>query len=181
MPLNNYLIEKLEKIADETGTVLYLKSDISSDGNFACAFYIPEVDDFVGANIVLDKFNIKSFDTLRNFICDTRAIKSCYATRSKPMIKNVMFNDPATIVFWSDGTKTVVKTCAGDIFDSEKGLAMAISKKYFSNSEGYYGIFKKRLPKQKAYKTDIKNTLDRLTKNISKLRKQVEKLSGSNE
>ena len=29
-----------------------------------------------------------------------------------PKIKNVIFNDPATIVFWSDGTKTIVK-CSG--------------------------------------------------------------------
>lgn len=44
-------------------------------------------------------------------------------------ITNVIFNDPATIVFWSDGTKTVVKCCKDDTFDKEKGLAMAILKK----------------------------------------------------
>ena len=37
-------------------------------------------------------------------------------------ITNVIFNDPATIVFWSDGTKTVVKCCEDDIFDEEKEL-----------------------------------------------------------
>lgn len=46
-----------------------------------------------------------------------------------PKIKDVIFNGPATIVKWSDGTKTVVKCCKGDLFDPEKGLAMAISKK----------------------------------------------------
>lgn len=45
-------------------------------------------------------------------------------------ITNVIFNDPATIVFWSDGTKTVVKCCEDDEFDEEKGLAMAVCKKY---------------------------------------------------
>ena len=40
-------------------------------------------------------------------------------------IKKVIFNDPATIVLWSDGTKTVVKA-EGEPFDPEKGLAMAI-------------------------------------------------------
>ena len=44
-------------------------------------------------------------------------------------IKKVIFNDPATIVFWNDGSKTVVKCQEGDIFDPEKGLAMAISMK----------------------------------------------------
>lgn len=46
-----------------------------------------------------------------------------------PSIKKVIFNNPATIVFWSDGTKTVVKRQKGDRWDAEKGLAMAIVKK----------------------------------------------------
>lgn len=58
-------------------------------------------------------------------------------------IKNVIFNPPATIVFWADGTKTVVKTQEGDDFDPEKGLAMAISKKALGNQGNYYNQFKK--------------------------------------
>lgn len=48
-------------------------------------------------------------------------------------IIDVIFNDPATIVFWSDGTKTVVKCCEDDVFDEEKGLAMAVCKKVSGN------------------------------------------------
>ena len=62
-------------------------------------------------------------------------------------IKKVIFNDPATIVFWSDGSKTVVKCGDNDTFDPEKGLAMAISKKFFDNRGYYYDVFKKWLPK----------------------------------
>lgn len=56
-----------------------------------------------------------------------------YPSRQKAFhkIKNVIFNDPATIVFWNDGTKTVVKCGKDDAFDPEKGLAMAISKYFF--------------------------------------------------
>lgn len=61
---------------------------------------------------------------------------------SIPGIKNVVFNNPATIVFWSDGTKTVVKVSDGEIFDPEKGLAMAISKKALGNAGNYYEDFK---------------------------------------
>jgi hypothetical protein len=58
-------------------------------------------------------------------------------------IKNVIFNPPATIVFWSDNTKTVVKNdCRYEIYDPEKGLAMAISKKMLGdNKYEYYNIF----------------------------------------
>lgn len=60
-------------------------------------------------------------------------------------ITNVIFNPPATIVFWSDGTKTVVK-CNNSVFetfDPEKGLAMAIAKKVLGNKGNYYNEFKK--------------------------------------
>lgn len=59
----------------------------------------------------------------------------------KPKIKDVLFNEPATIVFWTDGTKTIVKTQDGEEFDPEKGLAMAISKKALGNSREYYHTF----------------------------------------
>lgn len=63
-------------------------------------------------------------------------------------IKNVIFNPPATIVMWTDGTKTVVK-CREDLgekYDAEKGLSMAIVKKSLGNTGKYYNIFKKWIP-----------------------------------
>lgn len=63
-------------------------------------------------------------------------------------IKNVIFNDPATIVFWSDGSKTVVKCQDDDWFDPEKGLAMAISKKALGNKGNYCNELKKWLPEE---------------------------------
>lgn len=68
-------------------------------------------------------------------------------------IKNVIFNNPATIVFWADGTKTVVK-CEHEEFDPEKGLAMAIVKKVMADNHSYYNeIFKKWLPKEEPVAT----------------------------
>lgn len=66
-----------------------------------------------------------------------------------PKIKDVIYNDPATIVFWEDGTKTVVKCEFSKRFDPEKGLAMAFSKKMFGNKGNYYNVFKKWLPDEK--------------------------------
>lgn len=62
-------------------------------------------------------------------------------------IKNVIFNEKATVVFWTDGTKTVVRVLEGEKNDPEKGLAMAIVKKTFGNKGNYYDIFKQWLPK----------------------------------
>lgn len=59
------------------------------------------------------------------------------------MIQRVIFNPPATIVIWKDGSKTVVKCGKNDIFDPEKGLAMAISKRAFGDNRDYYEVFAK--------------------------------------
>ena len=67
-------------------------------------------------------------------------------------ITNVIFNDPATIVFWNDGTKTVVKA-ENEPFDPEKGLAMAIAKKALGNKGNYYNEFKKWLPEEEEFKS----------------------------
>lgn len=52
------------------------------------------------------------------------------------MIDHVMYSKPATIVFWIDGTKTVVKSTGSDVFSKETGVALAILKKMFGDN--YY-------------------------------------------
>lgn len=66
-----------------------------------------------------------------------------------PEIKKVHFNDPVTVVFWTDNTKTIVRCGDNDIFDPEKGLAMAIAKKSLGNQGNYYNEFKKWLPDER--------------------------------
>lgn len=52
--------------------------------------------------------------------------------------KKVIFNDPATIVLWADGTKTVVKCDERESFDPEKGLSMCFMKK--AAGEAFHNI-----------------------------------------
>lgn len=70
-----------------------------------------------------------------------------FTIKSTPLvscgIKNVIFDEPATIVYWEDGSKTVVICQEGDIYDEEKGLAMAIAKKALGNDYAAGGRFKK--------------------------------------
>lgn len=63
--------------------------------------------------------------------------------RMLPEIADVIFSGPATIVQWTDGTKTVVKCSKGENFDPEKGLVMAIAKKALGNKGNYYETIKK--------------------------------------
>lgn len=87
-----------------------------------------------------------------------------------PEIRNAYFNDPLTIVIWTDGTKTFVKNADGDHnYDPEKALAMAISKKALGNKYRYYQVFEKWIPEEKV-KTSIKSPVestDELRKSFS--------------
>ena len=51
-----------------------------------------------------------------------------------PDIDRVVFNDPATIVFWEDGTKTVVKCAKDQTFERYAGFIAACAKKMFGST-----------------------------------------------
>ena len=79
-------------------------------------------------------------------------------------IKRVIFSDPATIVFWEDGTKTVVKAHNED-FDPEKGLAMAVCKRVYGDK--YHRVFKDHCPE------DPSPMLENISKQINDLAKEL--------
>lgn len=97
-------------------------------------------------DLVIKDFGLDSEPTYVD--CSKMYPTELFNRYSMPSIKNVIFNDPATIVFWNDGTKTIVKAQDGDVFDPEKGLAMAISKKALGNKGNYCETFKKWLPEE---------------------------------
>lgn len=67
-------------------------------------------------------------------------------TMPYPGIKKVIFNNPATIILWNDGTRTVVKCNGRDTYDPEKGFAMAISKKVLGSYPAIKRIIRKYSP-----------------------------------
>lgn len=83
-----------------------------------------------------------------------------------PEIKDVKFNPPATIIFWADNTKTVVKTQEGDDFDPEIGMAMAISKKAYGNKGLYYNHIKKWTDR---YYEENADKVSNISKNIANM------------
>ncbi len=60
-----------------------------------------------------------------------------------PGIERAIFRDPATIVFWEDGVKTVVRCQDGDAYSPEVGLAMCVCKRFFGNSGRYNDEFRR--------------------------------------
>lgn len=97
----------------------------------------------------LRNHNVKEEYTLNIYEPEADWPKFCRAlypelfSLKMPNIKKVIFNPPATVVMWSDGTKTVVKARKGkkkaetDEFSEEVGLAMAVAKRYFGSRSAF--------------------------------------------
>lgn len=103
-------------------------------------------DKFEGVNL---EFNPKvDIDRELNLLAKAGLNSLFGCSKTDMRIEKVIFNTPATVVIWKDGTKSIVKAGYGDIYDPEKGLAMAIAKKALGNKGNYYEIFKKWLPEE---------------------------------
>lgn len=100
--------------------------------------------------IANDTFNYSSVD-VKNTLKFLELYQD-YERISFPCVKKVIFNKPATIVIWADGTKTVVK-CQKDKngkyekYDKEKGLALCYMKKALGNESNYYNVIKNIIDK----------------------------------
>ena len=57
-------------------------------------------------------------------------------------VDRVIFNPPATIVFWKDGTKTVVKACDEDSYSPEGGFALCFLKKVLGGKDNFHRYLK---------------------------------------
>lgn len=75
-------------------------------------------------------------------------------------IEKVIFNDPATIVFWADGTKTVVKCGEEDVYDYQTGLLMCIAKKAFGNKGKFNDILREWIPEEEEKPSPTAYTFD---------------------
>ena len=152
--------QKIEKEMSNTKTDKKLVGDISSGYSYIdidIAYKIEELNKkYLITNY--DKMYVKKED--KNML-DLKIYMSGMfyggvVTKPQDLIKNVIFSGHCTIVQWSDGDKTIVR-CENEDFDKEKGLAMAIVKKFFGTNESksnYNDIFKKWIPEEKKEETN---------------------------
>lgn len=145
------LKKELNKMAKRYRLKLQTRYDYADD-KFSMDFSRSTFEGFTVDNLVITEVGTRdikeTLERIERRVVDKFKINLSELDRIVPRIKDVIHNDPATIVFWSDNTKTVVKCQDGDIYDPEKGLAMAISKKALGNQGNYCEVFKKWLPEE---------------------------------
>ena len=94
-------------------------------------------------------------------------------------IKQVIFNDPATIVTFSDSTKVCVKANENDKFSKEVGLMYALVKRLYANDVDENGYLKSTGLGEKINKI-IKNAVDQKKIASDKKKKLAEKKQKKN-
>lgn len=94
-------------------------------------------------------------------------------------IKQVIFNDPATIVTFSDGTKVCVKANENDKFSKEVGLMYALVKRLYANDVDENGYLKSTGLGEKINKI-IKNAVDQKKIESDKKKRLAEKKQKKN-
>lgn len=77
-------------------------------------------------------------------------------TQFRPNFKKIIFNDPATIILWNDGSKTVVKCGPDDKYDPEKGYVMCLLKRFCGNDTAMFHKFLKYGMKNYIPKEEVK-------------------------
>lgn len=112
-----------------------------------CYFTVGKVYDVVDGNITNDNGYTYSnnYDVIE-YLSKWYDFKK---VTDDSIISRVIFNDPATIILWSDGTKTIAKTHGDDAFDPEKGFAVACAKKLLGNGNAFRTEFAKWTPVDK--------------------------------
>ena len=98
-------------------------------------FTVGKVYDVVYGNITND--NGYTYSNCDNVIAFLSKWYNFEKVADSSIISRVIFNDPATIILWSDGTKTVAKTHGDDAFDPEKGFAVACAKKLLGGGNAF--------------------------------------------
>ena len=128
-----------EKPFEAKGQTYYYKTSLEFEANVAYNIYAGTYC-YNNPVIVVEKTN-KAPDPSRVYKEITEARPVAYMPRTlKPWIipKKVYFNPDnggVTCVIWEDGEKTLVRCCEEDIFDFEKGFAMAVLSRLYGKGE----------------------------------------------
>lgn len=77
-----------------------------------------------------------------------------WSGRNKIQVQKVIYNDPATIVYFTDGSRTVVKRHRDDEFDEQTGLLMCIAKRFLGDD--FHRVLKENVPNYEKKKVMIK-------------------------
>ena len=94
-----------------------------------CTGFVPEID----LTVQIDSTPVVH-SVPPKLIIEPPEFRYAFRYDAKYKAKQVIFNPPATVVLWTDGTKTVVKCDPEDTFNETTGVALCYMKKALGNT-----------------------------------------------
>lgn len=144
----NYIMIRDESRSDN-GCPGYIKY-INPDGRLAVQIYASTDMDSLGTHYLLDPEQVVAiskpvFQRMLNACTKTRRDVHDYMQKDIELTaglyrqfrfspKEIIYNDAATIVYWTDGTKTVVKCNENDEYSEYAGFVAAVAKKMYGGA-----------------------------------------------
>lgn len=144
----NYIMIRDESRSDN-GCPGYIKY-VNPDGRIAVQIYASTDMDSLGTHYLLDPEQVVAiskpvFQKMLNVCSKARRDVHDYMQKDSEFTaglhrqfrfapKEIIYNDAATIVFWTDGTKTVVKCNENDVYSEYAGFAAAVAKKMYGGA-----------------------------------------------
>lgn len=130
-------------------------------------YYEPDLDKFIGKDVPIPNIVTTTIPEHLRYYMNTPAEKLLEKKRLDqclPKVKEVIFAPPATIVYWTDGSRTVVTCSEEDKFVEETGFALCFLKKCLGNKGSYNNYIRKQLKNAKHYD----NRLNKMAKMFKK-------------
>lgn len=144
----NYIMIRDESRSDN-GCPGYIKY-VNPDGRLAVQVYASTDMDSLGTHYFLDPEQIVAiskpvFQKMLNECSKARRDVHDYMQKDSEFTarihrqfqfapKEIIYNDAATIVYWTDGTKTVVKCSENDVYSEYSGFVAAVAKKMYGGA-----------------------------------------------
>ena len=78
-------------------------------------------------------FSVKDLVDVQKYIKDNEREKPGYFVQV--YITKVIYEDDVTVVFWSDGTKTITRCANGEAYNQEYALMLCVLKKLYPHKK----------------------------------------------
>ena len=97
-------------------------------------------------------------------------------SRQPITVDHIFYDDVATVVFWTDGTKTVVKCAEGTKYDEYAAFCIALAKKIYGNNSALKRAINNHARYSKKRQIEKKfNTEDRIEEAVRKYVQHIHK------
>lgn len=139
----------------DNGCPGYIKY-VNPDGRLAVQIYASTDMDSLGTHYLLDPEQVvaiskpvfqrmlnacsKARKDVHNYMQKDSEFATTLYRQFQFMPKEIIYNDAATIVYWADGTKTVVKCNENDEYSEYSGFVAAVAKKMYGGANAIHRL-----------------------------------------